>query len=651
MNRRVAVSVAVVALPLIVVLAVLAGSSSDPAAHGLVMTPVVASARAGVAAYRTPATRLPPASVRLPSDWLYQPDPGNIGLGDSWGQGGAPSTGWTAVTVPNDFNPVVNKAGDRGQVGWYETAFVGPPESAGRTWRLAFEGVRRHATVFLNGYRLGSNSNPYAPFGFRATTLLPGAANTLIVRVDNFRGGGAFPEDWWNWGGITGPVTLEPAGRLAIEQLGVTPQLGCHYRCGALQVQGTVINDNGPSRLGAVVIVRVRSPSGTVFAGSQRVTPIAPGGASPVSFRVVVRSPALWAPAHPALYSVDVRVVSSGHVVEQEQRLAVGMRSVAVRRGLLYLNGQRLWLHGAAIHEDIPGHGAALRNADIRTIVSQLKALGANVTRAHYELSPRLLDALDRAGIMVWAQAPIDHADAKLQSPGGRARALALLRATLLADRNHPSVIVDSVGNELSPTPDTTPGTRSYLVAAIALARQLNPGVPVALDTYCYTGFGAQQIYKQLDVLGISHYFGWYPGLPGHSIASFGQLAPFLRLTHARYPGLALVVAEYGAEAFYRGAPGVKGTYAFQTDYIQQTLSVLDRLPFMNGQIYWTLRDYAIAPGWLGGASPPSGYVPDGVHHKGLIAYDGGKAKPAFAVARRLFAVLPAYVGRVSFAR
>ncbi|MHB8689836.1 MAG: glycoside hydrolase family 2 protein [Solirubrobacteraceae bacterium] len=650
MNGRVAVPVALAALLLIVVLAGLGGSSSDPGAPGPVITPAIASARAGVASYMTPPRRLPPAPVQVPSDWLYQPDPGNIGLSGSWGQGGAPSSGWTVVTVPNDFNPVVDRAGNRGQVGWYETAFVGPPESAGRTWRLAFEGVRRYATVFLNGYELGTNSNPYDSFSFPATTLLPGAANTLIVRVDNFRGAGAFPEDWRNWGGITGPVTLEPAGRLSIEHLGVTPQLGCHYRCGALQVQGTVIG-NSPGRLGAVVSVRVRSPSGTVFAGSERVTPIARGGASPVSFRVVVRSPALWAPAHPALYSVDVRVVSSGHVVEQEQRLSVGMRSVAVRSGILYLNGRRLWLHGASIHEDIPGHGAALTDADIRTIVRQLKAVHANVTRAHYELSPRLLDALDRAGIMVWAQAPIDHADVKLQTASGRARALALLRATLLADRNHPSVIVDSVGNELSPTPDTTPDTRSYLVAAIALARQLNPGVPVGLDTYCYTGFGAQQLYKQLDVLGISHYFGWYPGVPGHSIASFGQLAPFLRLTHARYPRLALVVAEYGAEAFYRGAPRVKGTYAFQTNYIQQTLSVLDRLPFMNGQIYWTLRDYAIAPGWLGGATPPSGYVPDGIHHKGLIAYDGGKVKPAFAVARRLFALLPAYVTRASFGR
>ena len=91
---------------------------------------------------------------------------------------------------------------------------------------------------------------------------------------------------------------------------------------------------------------------------------------------------------------------------------------------MLYLNGRRLWLHGASIHEDIEGHGAALTDGDIDTIVSELRSVGANVTRAHYLLSPRLLDALDAAGIMVWAQPPVDHADPALRTGAGRTAAL-----------------------------------------------------------------------------------------------------------------------------------------------------------------------------------------------------------------------------------
>src|SRR5205823_5836175 len=149
-------------------------------------------------------------------------------------------------------------------------------------------------------------------------------------------------------------------------------------------------------------------------------------------------------PRSPALYQVHIDVVS-GRRVEQTETLKSGLRSVRVERGILYLNGHRLWLRGAAIHEDVAGRGAALSDGDIETIVFELRSLGANVTRAHYALSPRLLDALDQAGIMVWAQAPVDHADGALRSAAGRARALSLLNSTLLVDRSHPSVVIDSV--------------------------------------------------------------------------------------------------------------------------------------------------------------------------------------------------------------
>jgi beta-glucuronidase len=380
-----------------------------------------------------------------------------------------------------------------------------------------------------------------------------------------------------------------------------------------------------------------------VSKSSHPIASVAGGRSVPVSFRVPIRGrPDLWSPGHPALYTVHVSI-AVGPRVEQLATVRTGVRSVRVRGGILYLNGRRLWLHGAAIHEDIPGDGAALTPADIATIVSELKAVGANITRAHYLLSRQLLDALDAAGIMVWEQPPVDHADAILASAEGRARALALLRSTILGFRSHPSVIVDSVGNELSPAPESTPGTLAYLRRAIPLARRLDPVAPVGLDIYCYPGFPPQSIYSRLDVLGISDYYGWYTGFPGHSIASLRGLQPFLEQLHSRYPGQALVVSEYGAEGLFDGAAGVKGSYQFQSDYLRQTLSVLDGLPFTNGSIYWTLREFAVAPGWVGGAALPFDGPPNGLHHKGLIAYDGVK-KPVFSVAQQQFLQSPGFI-------
>jgi beta-glucuronidase len=126
-----------------------------------------------------------------------------------------------------------------------------------------------------------------------------------------------------------------------------------------------------------------------------------------------------------------------------------------------------------------------------------------------------------------------------------------------------------------------------------------------------------------------------------HSTSSIDSLAPFLRQTHSRYPQQGLMMTEFGAEADVSGPADEKQTYAFQTSYLERTLGIVGSLPFMNGAIYWTLREFAVKPHWDGGAHRHD--VPHtSIHHKGLISY-GGVPKPAFAVAARLFANTPFY--------
>src|SRR5581483_8450753 len=99
-----------------------------------------------------------------------------------------------------------------------------------------FGEVRRRADVWLNGVHIGSHTLTYAPFDLPARSLRPGQQNVLVVRVDSHRTASSLPQDWWNWGGITQPVTLVPVGRLELQDLGVMPQLGCSYRCGDLLI-------------------------------------------------------------------------------------------------------------------------------------------------------------------------------------------------------------------------------------------------------------------------------------------------------------------------------------------------------------------------------------------------------------------------------
>jgi len=473
------------------------------------------------------------------------------------------------------------------------------------------------------------------------TGLRPRAENTLVVRVDNHKAKEP-REGWWNWGGITRPVELVARGAVAIEDLGLMSDLRCDgpSRCrGGLLVDGWLVN-RVDRPLTAEIVVSLRPPSGgSTVSRRVPVNTLAVGERRRVRFRMPVRSPQLWSPGAPRLYGAIVEARARGQTW-QRQRLSVGLRSVAVRGGALLLNGRRVALRGASIQEDVRGKGPALSPSDMDDIVAKLRAVHANVTRAHYLLSEGLLERFDRAGILVWSQAPIYHRDRLLETPAQRSAALATLRATVIGARSHPSVITHSVANELSTVPDQTP-TRLYLKAAAAAAKDLDPTIPAALDVLSYPGFPRQRTYDAFPLLGINNYFGWYPGKKTHRTIRLTDMVPYLRTMHARYPDKALVVTEFGAEATTTGPVTQKQTYAFQADYIRRVLGIVSHMRFLSGAIYWTLQEFAVKPHWNGGALPP-GEPADSIHNKGLISYSGA-LKPAWRTAERIFASTPLF--------
>ncbi|MEA2219016.1 MAG: beta-galactosidase [Solirubrobacteraceae bacterium] len=580
----------------------------------------------------------PPAPVPLAQGWQYAPDPGDQGVAANW-QSGRFGSAWQPTTVPHVFDPRPLPRLFNGTVGWYRVGFVGPATPAGTGWSLRFEQVRRTARVWLNGREIGSHLDPYTPFELPATGLLAGRPNLLVVRADNRRPPGT-REGWWNWGGITRPVSLVSRGPVVLHDAGVLPRRTC---TGATCRWETIVDgwlENRSARPQRPdVRLTLRSPDGTISTGGASPRMLRPGERVRVRYTVPVRgAPKLWDPEHPRLYDATVRTLVGGRVVQMDP-LRIGLRTVSVVNGALRLNGRVLDLRGASIQEDTPGRGPALTDADIETTVQELKSLGANVTRAHYLLDERLLRRFDEEGILVWSQAPVYHRDAMLRTPGQRSFELDDVRNTILSARNHPSVITHSVANELSPQPDEVKTTRLWMRNAAALARDLDPTLPVSIDVLSYPGVPRQRTYDAFDMLGINSYYGWYEGKPDRSTANLADLEPYLRAMHAKYPRQALVMTEFGAEANEAGPADVKQTYAFQSRYLEQNLDIIDRLGFMGGAIYWTAREFAVKPHWDGGAQP---LVRDSIHNKALIAYDG-TPKPAFKVARAAFRATPLY--------
>jgi beta-galactosidase/beta-glucuronidase len=551
---------------------------------------------------------------------------------------------WSPVTVPNVFNTKAVASDYAGTVRRYRLRFTGPDTPPGFRWLIRFESVRRGATVLLNGRRLGRNTDPYTPFTFEARGLRPNRPNVLLVVVDS-RKDPRLPEGWWNWGGIVRPVRLIPAGLAHLHDLGTMSDVSCTgpaSGCRAELLVDGVLQRAGDGSIAPTLEVELRSPSGR---RTRKVFRIPKQRAERRKLRVSMRVPApmLWRPEEPSLYRARITLRDRGRV-QQVERRRVGLRSVEVKGGRLYLNNRQIELAGASIHEDMPGRGAALTPADNARIVADLKELGANVTRSHYVLNEDLLSRLDRAGIMVWNQAPIwqrDRGASILSDDSQRRRAWETVRRTVIAARSHPSVITHSVANELWSRPDERPGvTRRYLEAAQREARELDPTLPISVDINGLPHHPEQFTYHDFDMLGINQYFGWY-----RWVENFGDLPLYLQEMRDLYPQHALVMTEFGAEARPELADApvdLKGSYSFQSFHFQRTMDVADAAS-LSGAIYWTLREFEIYPGWRGGAGPrPPQFEPNTRHQKGLLTYEGEK-KPAWFLARDRFAATPLY--------
>ena len=426
---------------------------------------------------------------------------GSLPMNEGWEFADRSQGPWKRVTVPHVMDPSPTPEVWAGRIAWYRLRFKGPETAAGRGWALRFGQVRRRAQVYLNGNQIGTNDDPYTPFSLPAAGLKPGRENVLLVRVDNRRTPG-WREGWWNWGGITRGVQLVPRGRVELKDTGLLSEVHCDGTCSAQVRLDTWLTNRTSERIRPLVAVRLQSPAGKAVQRTMRVRSVAPGETARIQFGVPIDDPELWAPDRPVLYDATVQA-RIGSTVEHAEQSRVGLRTVAVRNGHLELNGRRLDLRGTSIQEDVAGRGPAMTDADIEQIVRDLKAVGANVTRAHYLLDPRLLRRLDEEGILVWSQAPVYHRDMQLKTRAGRSYELGAVRRTVLEARNHPSVITHSVANELSPRPDTMRTSGIFLNTARELVEDLDHTLPASVDILAWPGFPKQDVYDEFDLLGL----------------------------------------------------------------------------------------------------------------------------------------------------
>ena len=255
--------------------------------------------------------------------------------------------------------------------------------------------------------------------------------------------------------------------------------------------------------------------------------------------------------------------------------------------------------------------------------LSYIREAGGTLIRSHYPLHPYTQEQADKLGLLLWSEIPVYAIKTKeLKSKLVRDLAAKDLRDNIIANGNHPSILLWSIGNELSATPGRVQGL--YIARAVHTAHALDPTRPVGLAINGYPSAGCQPEYAPLDVIGMNTYFGWYPG-PNGQIADRSLLSPYMDSVHACYPKKALMVSEFGVEANRNGPVEEKGTFQFQDDWIDYMLGVYDSKPWLNGAIYWAIQEFRVRPDWDGGNPRPD----PPIHEKGLITFAGVR-KPAF---------------------
>ena len=559
--------------------------------------------------------------------------------------------GWTAITVPNAWN-ATDTTQNRSSVGWYRKEFTLPSAPKGHRygWKARFQSANQRAVVWLNGKEVGGNDRGYLPFEVDLKGLRRGR-NTLVVKVSSLRSStdlthwrpaafnGYGSGGWWNFGGLLREVYVRPVEGVDIENVLALPRLA-RLR-GPARVVVKVRARNLTRRNHKVDFALNVSGPGT----RQRVVPRSQGvggrGTRDMRFSFTIPRPRLWQPGRPALYSLTVGAGIGGRRLAA-YRLSFGVKKLERSRGgRLLLNGRQLRLRGASIHEDDPRTGGASTAGERAALLGNLRTLGATVTRSHYPLHPAFLEALDRAGIMYWSQAPVYQLpNSFLDRPSVRAAAISVAKRTVFNNANHASVFVWSIGNELGGNREERgrigSGLARYIRDASREVRRLDNTRMVGIDRQSRIGeVRFNPALARLDVLGVNEYFGWYDSNSSEGPPSrTDQLGAFLDSVHRTYPRMPLVLTEYGAEASRSGPREQKGTFEFQTDFMRQHLAIHASKRYINGSIAWALKDFRVDPSWLGGA--PREYATPPWHNKSLIDESGAR-KPAFVVMQRLW--------------
>ena len=360
---------------------------------------------------------------------------------------------WRELDLPHDFSvegPVDNNnpTGMRGGffplgVGWYRKGFTLPESYRGKRVILRFDGVMYYADVYVNGRHLGREANPYLSRDWDITDYLnETGTNVVAVRADTPRQ----MERWYTGAGIYRHVWLMAVEPVRVREFGTyitTPKI--EREKATVHIKTTLLNQTGGNATGKLETIFF-DPAGQEAARVETAVALGVNGPTQVEQRLTVHAPKLWSIETPNLYRAVSRLWNDERLTD-EYPSTFGIRTIAFDANNGFsLNGRRVVMRGACLHQDIGALGAAVPDRAIERRLESLRAMGVNAIRtSHNPYSIEFLDLCDRMGFVV-----IDEGFDKWPEfrPDGTGWRESLLRF-LDRDCNHPSIVLWSVGNEV----------------------------------------------------------------------------------------------------------------------------------------------------------------------------------------------------------
>jgi beta-galactosidase len=451
---------------------------------------------------------------------------------------------WRLLNLPHDWsiegkfskdNPATPEGGALpGGIGWYRKTFTMPASAKNKLVYIDFDGAYQKSTVWLNGHQLGFRPNGYISFRYELTPYLNfGGENVIAVKVDN----SVQPNSrWYSGSGIYRNVWLVTTGKAAV----------AHW--------GTYVTTTDVSAQSAKVRLEVAvknisvgdvSVSSTIYDAAGKTVATLAGlaltktndTASHSSAEATIENPTLWSVDNPYLYKIVTRV-KSGNEVTDEYTTTLGIRyfNFDPNKGFS-LNGKYMKILGVCDHHDLGSLGAAVNTRALERQLQILKAMGCNGIRtSHNPPAPELLDLCDKMGFLVmdeafdcweWKKAKYDY---HLYFKEWHKRDL---EDQVRRDRNHPSVIIWSIGNEIPQQGDTSALRLAPELAGIVHSLDITRPITTANDR----PDTSNKIIKSgaIDLIGYNYH--------EYDYATF----------HDRYPGKKFIATETTSGLEMRG--------------------------------------------------------------------------------------------------